>query len=139
MKNFRLVKTKIIPGSDKPLLKPVQFSNPIDFTWYEIWHHEGRRARHGVSMMGPDYTHWHGTYEVAKHFYSHYVPELEELIEKNKDCDDPAKEEAAAKLAKLLEETLNGANHQWYLNKMSPEEKANRDQQRKDFQQRYSK
>ena len=90
-------------------------------------------------MMGPDYTHWHGTYEVAKHFYSHYVPELEELIEKNKDCDDPAKKEAAAKLAKLLEETLNGANHQWYLNKMSPEEKANRDQQRKDFQQRYSK
>jgi len=67
----------------KPLLNPAQFSNPIDFTWYEIWHHEGRRARHGVSMMGPDYTHWHGTYEVAKHFYSHYIPELQELAEKN--------------------------------------------------------
>jgi len=24
----------------KPLLRPAQFSNPIDFTWYEIWHHE---------------------------------------------------------------------------------------------------
>ena len=35
----------------KPLLKPVQFSNELDFTWYEIWHHEGRRARHGASMM----------------------------------------------------------------------------------------
>jgi hypothetical protein len=34
-----------------------------------IWHHEGRRARHGTSMMGPDYTYWHGTYEVAKLLY----------------------------------------------------------------------
>ena len=25
----------------------------------EIWHHEGRVARHGASMMAPDYTHWH--------------------------------------------------------------------------------
>ena len=29
-------------------------------------------------MMGPDYTHWHGTYEVAKHFYSKMIPELKE-------------------------------------------------------------
>jgi hypothetical protein len=123
----------------KPLLSPVQFSNPIDFTWYEIWHHEGRRARHGVSMMGPDYTHWHGTYEVAKHFYSKYVPELQELIEKNKESSDPKKKDAAAKLDKLLDETLNGSNHSWYLNKMSPEEKAQRDKEREEFQKRYSK
>jgi len=123
----------------KPLLRPVQFSNPIDFTWYEIWHHEGRRARHGASMMGPDYTHWHGTYEVAKHFYSHYIPELQELVEKHQDSADPVKKEAAAKLAKLLDDTLNHPDHQWYLNKMSPEEKAARDQQRKEFQQRYAK
>jgi len=34
-------------------------------------------------MMGPDFTHWHGTYEVAKHFYSEYVPELRELAHAN--------------------------------------------------------
>jgi hydroxylamine dehydrogenase len=123
----------------KPLLNAAQFSNPIDFTWYEIWHHEGRRARHGVSMMGPDYTHWHGTYEVAKHFYSKYVPELKELVEHHKDSKDPAKKEAAATLEKLLDDTLNHANHQWYLNKMSPEEKAQRDKERLEFQKRYSK
>lgn len=123
----------------KPLLRPAQFSNPIDFTWYEIWHHEGRRARHGVSMMGPDYTHWHGTYEVAKHFYSKYVPELQELVDHHKDSKEPAKKEAAAKLEQLLNATLNNADHQWYLNKMSPEEKAARDEQRADFQKRYSK
>lgn len=123
----------------KPLLKPAQFSNPVDFTWYEIWHHEGRRARHGASMMGPDYTHWHGTYEVAKHFYSHYIPELEELVEKNKDAADPAKKDAAAKLGKLIEETLNHSDHAWYLNKMNPEEKAQRDKEREEFQKRYAK
>ncbi len=66
----------------KPLLRPAKFSNKIDWIWFEIWHHEGRRARHGAAMMGPDYTHWHGTYEVAKHFYIKFIPELEHLIEK---------------------------------------------------------
>ena len=28
----------------KPLLKQPEFSNKVDFVWYEIWHHEGRRA-----------------------------------------------------------------------------------------------
>jgi hypothetical protein len=123
----------------KPLLNAAQFSNPVDFTWYEIWHHEGRRARHGASMMGPDITHWHGTYEVAKHFYSKYVPELQELIEKNKHSTDAKKKEAAEKLDKLLDETLNHGNHAWYLNKMSPEEKAQRDKERAEFQKRYAK
>jgi formate-dependent nitrite reductase cytochrome c552 subunit len=122
-----------------PLLRPVKFGNKLDFTWYEIWHHEGRRARHGASMMGPDYTHWHGTYEVAKHFYTHFVPELEELVDHNRDSADEKKKAAAGKLAKLLDDTLNHTDHQWYLGKMDPAEQALREQQRKEFQQRYSK
>ena len=39
-------------------------SNKIDeymeIMWYYIWHHEGRRWRHGAAMMGPDYAHWFG-------------------------------------------------------------------------------
>ncbi len=61
----------------KPLLEPIPFANKLDFIWFELWHHEGRRARCGASMMGPDYTDWHGTYELAKNFYSEMVPELE--------------------------------------------------------------
>ncbi len=52
------------------------FSNDWEWTWWEIWHHEGRRARHGAAMMGPDYTWWHGIYEVAQHFYFKFIPEL---------------------------------------------------------------
>ena len=123
----------------KPLLRKPEFSNKIDFTWFELWHHEGRRARHGASMMGPDYTHWHGTYEIARNFYSEFIPELEELVEKNQNSADAARKEAATALHKLIEDTLNSPNHQWYLNKMDPAEKARREQAVKEFQKRYAK
>ena len=47
-------------------LRRVNPGNDLDWIWFEIWHHEGRRARHGASMMSPGYRHWHGKYEVAK-------------------------------------------------------------------------
>ena len=61
---------------DKNLMEnPASFSNDIEWTFWELWHHEGRRARHGAAMMGPDYTWWHGMYEVIKHFYFKYLPQ----------------------------------------------------------------
>jgi len=122
-----------------PLKSPVPFANKIDFTWFEIWHHEGRRARHGASMMAPDYTHWHGTYEVAKHFYAKMVPELEHIVEKGKASGDPKKVEAAEALAKRLDEILNDKNHRWFLDKMDPEERKTRDERQAKFKDRYGK
>ena len=55
------------------------FDDKIEWTYYELWHHEGRRARMGTAMMGPDFTQWHGFYEVAKHFYNEFLPEAEHL------------------------------------------------------------
>ncbi len=121
----------------KPLLKSAKFSNKLDFIWFELWHHEGRRARHAASMMGPDYTHWHGTYELAKHFYSKFIPELEHLIEQGAESEDSAKQEAAKNLRATLDEILNSDNHRWYLGKLTPEEKAQRDARRKEFLERY--
>ncbi|MBN1852660.1 MAG: hypothetical protein JW829_08045 [Pirellulales bacterium] len=123
----------------KPLLRPANFSNGLDWIWYEIWHHEGRRARHGASMMGPDYTHWHGTYEVAKHFYVEMTPELEDLVAKGKQSKDPSQQAAAEKLEKRLAEVLASTNHQWYLNRMDPAEKAERDRRQEEFKKRYKK
>ncbi|MCK4507346.1 MAG: cytochrome c3 family protein, partial [Desulfuromonadales bacterium] len=31
------------------------FDDKIDWIYWELWHHEGRRARHGAAMSGPDY------------------------------------------------------------------------------------
>ncbi|MCK5796445.1 MAG: hypothetical protein KAI47_04645 [Deltaproteobacteria bacterium] len=68
----------------KGLLKnKAAFSNKIEWVYWEIWHHEGRRARHGAAMMGPDYTWWHGIYEVAQHFYFKLLP----LARKYHDSD----------------------------------------------------
>ncbi|MEZ4655204.1 MAG: multiheme c-type cytochrome [Candidatus Eisenbacteria bacterium] len=71
------------PDQERHLLEnPASFSNEIEWTYWELWHHEGRRARHGAAMMGPDYTWWHGLYEVAQHFYFKMIPEARAL-------DDP--------------------------------------------------
>jgi hydroxylamine dehydrogenase len=56
------------------------FDAPIKWTYFELWHHQGRRARMGASMNGPDYVQWHGFYEVAKIFYSDFLPEAERLL-----------------------------------------------------------
>ncbi len=121
----------------KPLLKPVAFGNPLDFTWFEIWHHEGRRARHGASMMGPDYTHWHGTYEVAKHFYAKFIPELEQLIDEGLASGDTEKIKAAEALHRKLEEILASENHRWFIGQMDPEQAKRRKEAAAEFKQRY--
>ena len=56
------------------------FDEKIEWTYYELWHHQGRRARMGTAMMGPDYTQWHGFYEVSKSFYTEFVPQAEALM-----------------------------------------------------------
>jgi hypothetical protein len=121
----------------KPLLRPANFSNKLDFVWFEIWHHEGRRARHGASMMGPDYTHWHGTYEIARHFYTEFIPELQELVEAGKASKEPEKVAAATALEAKIEDVLHAKSHRWYLNQMDPEEQERRKRQREEFQKRY--
>jgi hypothetical protein len=85
-------------------------------------------------MQGPDYTHWHGTYDLAKHFYTKMVPELEHLVEKGMNN---GQEEAAMALAAKLDEVLNSDDHKWYLNKLDPAEKAKRKKAAEEFKARY--
>jgi hypothetical protein len=61
-------------------LTDVDFDEQIEWTYFYLWHHEGRRARHGAAMMGPDYVQWHGFFEVADRFYNEFVPEAELLL-----------------------------------------------------------
>ncbi len=62
------------------MLTKTQYDEKIEWTWYYLWHHEGRRARHGASMMAPDYAHWHGMYEVAERFYMELIPQAREIV-----------------------------------------------------------
>ena len=54
------------PLVDQKLLTPTQFDEPIEYTYFELWHHWGRTAKFGTWMQGPDYTQWHGAYEMYK-------------------------------------------------------------------------
>jgi hypothetical protein len=65
---------------DAAKLTPLLFDERFEWDYYELWHHQGRRARMGTAMMGPDYTQWHGFYEVAKTFYTEFLPEADRLL-----------------------------------------------------------
>jgi len=98
------------------LLTESQFDEEIEWTWFYLWHHEGRRARHGASMMAPDYAHWHGMYEVAERFYMQLIPQARELIaegEAHGKPVEPARE--------LIEQILARPEHAWFEKAKKPE------------------
>jgi hypothetical protein len=91
-------------------LTPADFDDKLDWIYYELWHHEGRRARHGAAMNGPDYAWWHGIYEVAKHFYTEFLPEVKHV--------------AGPELYDELTKKYIGddVRHEWFLKGMSKEQ-----------------
>jgi hydroxylamine dehydrogenase len=48
----------------RKLLLKNPWKDPFQITFYYLWHHEGRRARHGAMMGSADYAHWHGFFEL---------------------------------------------------------------------------
>lgn len=59
------------------------FDETLEVEFYELWHHEGRRARFGAAMMAPDYAWWHGFYECKKR-YNTFMEESRHLIHEGK-------------------------------------------------------
>jgi len=112
-----------------------KFNRNIDWTWFEIWHHEGRRARHAASMMAPDYTHWHGTYDLAKHWMTKFIPEIKEIIHEFEDS--AAAKEQVATLKKTLEEVQNTDQWKWSINKEDQATKDARKKRQEAFRDRY--
>jgi hypothetical protein len=93
------------------LITKTDFDEKIEWTWFYLWHHEGRRARHGASMMAPDYTHWHGMFEVAERFYMELVPEVRELARHGQASGHAA---GAAAVERLLDQILARPEHRWF-------------------------
>ncbi len=93
------------------MLTPLQFDEEIEWTWYYLWHHEGRRARHGASMMAPDYAHWHGMYEVSERFYMELIPQARELAHQ---AEEAGRAEAAAAVKAVIDGILARPEHEWF-------------------------
>jgi hypothetical protein len=92
------------------LITKTQFDEEIEWTWFYLGHHEGRRARHGASMMAPDYAHWHGMYEVAERFYIELIPQAREIVE---HAREEGKATEAQAVAKVIDEILSRPEHEW--------------------------
>lgn len=95
---------------DHGLLTRQDFDEEVEWKWYLLWHHEGRRARMGASMMGPDYTHWHGMFEVAERWYLEFIPLAREIAEKAAHGDKP--QQGKAVLA-VIDEIMSRPEHRW--------------------------
>ncbi len=54
---------------EKGLLKDNPWDDEFQKLFYHLWHHQGRRARQGAMMGGPDYAHWHGFFELQQDLY----------------------------------------------------------------------
>ncbi len=97
---------------DDGLLTNTSFDEPIEFKIYEMWHHEGRRARMGAFMMAPDYVQWHGFYEILQDRVEidHMAEEIRSVEEKSevdgqndeKEIDDDDDEDSLPWILAIL-------------------------------------
>ena len=92
------------------LLTPTPFDEPIEFTYWELWHDEGARARHGASMASPNHTWWEGMYLVGRNFYSRFLPQILEVAGKERGEQI------------ISSHVLSGDGHEWlkHPNKKNP-------------------
>jgi nitrate/TMAO reductase-like tetraheme cytochrome c subunit len=66
------------------LVKGPPFSNPVDFTYFDLWHYDGRTSKHGAFMGGADFVQWHGNYGL-----------LEKTVELKHEAEELRREHAA--------------------------------------------
>lgn len=116
----------------------VTFDDEIEWTYFYLWHHEGRRARMGAAMFAPDYTQWHGFFEVADNFYMKFLPQVMEIVEHAEEAGGD-RAEAAAEVRNLVDATLDMDSHKWFTGNEPEEVKAARMKARKEFEKRYLK
>lgn len=93
---------------DQELLTPAPFDEPLEFTYWRLWHDEGTKARHGAAMMSPNLAWWEGMHRVGQNFYGEFLPQLREVA-------GPERAEA------LIEEYVtNLEQHSWLKHPNNP-------------------
>ncbi|HEC05526.1 MAG TPA: hypothetical protein ENJ12_01620 [Thiolapillus brandeum] len=89
---------------EKKVLSPAPFDEPLEFSYWRLWHDEGTRARHGAAMGSPNSTWWEGMHLVAQNFYGTFLP----LVRKT------AGEELGNA---LIDQFVSGQDHHSWLRK----------------------
>jgi hypothetical protein len=93
---------------EKNLLTPAPFDEPIEYTYWRLWHDDGTRARHGAAMMSPQLSSWEGMHRVAQRFYGEFLPQLRQVAD-------------AAEADRLIDEhVLSLEQHGWLKDPSRP-------------------
>ena len=91
------------------LLTPLPFDEPVEITFWRLWHDGGTRARHGAAMFSPSNT-WAGMADVARVFYGQFLPQVRKIA-------------SHEKVEALIREHVKDSEHHEWLNhpdKFSP-------------------
>jgi hypothetical protein len=115
----------------------VTFDDEIEWTYFYLWHHEGRRARMGTAMFAPDYTQWHGFFEVAENFYSKFLPQVEEIVGRAMS-EGGEKATAAREIEEVVASVLEMDGHQWFTGNEPEAVKEARRKAAEEFKKRYA-
>lgn len=115
----------------------IAFDDELEWTYFYLWHHEGRRARMGAAMFAPDYTQWHGFYEIAERFYMEFIPQVQEIVEHAK-AEGGEKAKVAEEVEAIIAEVFNMEEHKWFTGNESDEVKKARKKAAEEFKKRYS-
>ncbi|RMD85910.1 MAG: hypothetical protein D6815_00905 [Candidatus Dadabacteria bacterium] len=122
--------------ADNGLISPgAPFNDEIEWTWFHLWHQDGRRARNGAAVMAPNYTQWYGSYEVARHFYQDLIPQARRLAQRA--IADGHAEQGRRVLA-VIDEVLSAPEHRWAGGKIDPAELAAWKEAHEKFSERYA-
>ncbi|HDL00903.1 MAG TPA: hydroxylamine oxidoreductase, partial [candidate division Zixibacteria bacterium] len=113
------------------------FDDELEWTYFYLWHHEGRRARMGAAMFAPDYTQWHGFFEVAERFYMSFIPQVQEILEHAKT--EGKNLTAVAEVEALIKKTFEMDEHKWFTGQEPADVKAARKKAQEEFKKRYIK
>ena len=64
---------------EQGVLTPAPFDEPLEFSYWRLWHDEGTRARHGAAMGSPNFAWWEGMHLVAQNFYGTFLPQVKQV------------------------------------------------------------
>lgn len=84
------------------LLTPLPFDEPLEVTYWKLWHSGGTRARHGAAMSSPSNT-WEGMSVVGSLFYGQFLTQVREVA-------------GAEKAEQLIKQYVNDSEHHEWLN-----------------------
>jgi len=84
------------------LLTPLPFDEPIEVTYWNLWHTSGTMARHGAAMGSPSMT-WKGMSEVGSNFYGKFLKQIRGVAGKQKGDA-------------LIKKYINDSEHHDWLN-----------------------